>query len=180
MSTVELEYVEEHGPGIPELPSDVRFGAQAAPDGVPEPEVLAPAWEQETVEQLLTGIGGGIHMAWGKAQKDWLMTQTDLQRIAAPMTRILNRYEPTAQLSPYADPLLVAHGFALYGWRSALERQRALRIQEEEPDMQSRAAYARPGEHEDVDQELEDEVLEGEVLAPQAMFPQSVRPRSPR
>jgi hypothetical protein len=184
VSTVEIDYVEERGPGIPELPADVRFGAQAAPDGVPDPEVLAPAWEQEVVEQLLTGFGAGLHMAFGKAEKDLLMTQADLKRIGAPMTRILNRYEPTAALSPYADPLLVAHGFALWGWRAALERQRARLVEpEEEP---SRASYARPGDAPDLDVDLdadeneEGDALTGEVLAPDPMFPQSVRPRSPR
>ncbi len=128
MTDVDIDYVEETGPGIPELP------AAAVPEVEPEgaTEQALPGWELETIEQFLRGTGAGLHMLAGVTDKDWLMTQADLERIAPPLTRIANRYEPVLRLSPVADPLLVAHGFALYGWRSALERKRALRDAEEQ------------------------------------------------
>jgi len=125
-AVLELEYTEGGGPGIVELPADVQFGGEPAPDDQQALPGEYPGWEQETVEQFLMGLGAGVHMMIGAAEKDWLMTQRDLERIAPPMTRIANRWEPALRLSPFADPLLVAHGFALYGWRSALERSRAL------------------------------------------------------
>lgn len=130
MSDIELDYVEERGPGVLELPAALAQ-EQLEPEG--QPTETLPGWEQETVEQFLRGTGAGLHMLAGVAEKDWLMTKADLDRIAPPLTRIANRYEPALRLSPLADPLLVAHGFALYGWRSALERKRALRDTEEEP-----------------------------------------------
>ena len=124
----ELDYVEvQGGPGVLELPEHVAEPQEPAQ----EPTVL-PGWEQEQIEAFLRGTGAGVHMLAGKAESDWLMTAEDLARIAPPLTRICNRYEPTLRLSPIADPLLVAHGMALYGWRSALEAKRAQRDAEEE------------------------------------------------
>lgn len=130
MSPVEFDYVEETGPGVVDLSQVPPEEEQLPLEG----EVVEPAqlWEQDTIEKFLQGTGVGLHMLAGVSEKDWLMTKTDLERIAPPLTRIVNRYEPLARLSPYGDPLLVAHGFALYGWRSALERKRALRDAEKE------------------------------------------------
>ena len=130
MSAVEeIEYLEESGPGILELPDGA--GQPQPPVEEPPAEGL-PGWEQETIETFLQGTGAGIHMLIGQSERDWMMTQKDLERIAPPLTRICNRWEPALKLSPLADPLLVAHGFALYGWRSALEAKRAQRDAEEE------------------------------------------------
>lgn len=147
MSDLEVDYLEERGPGVAELPAAqdgmVLLGGDPAEEE-PAPPVY-PGWEQETVEQFLMGFGAGTHMLIGAAEKDWLMTRRDLERIAPPLTRIMNRWEPAVRMSPYADPLLVAHGFALYGWRSALERNRALRDQAaEEGEVIDGAAYERP------------------------------------
>lgn len=122
---VEIDYVEGPGPGIPELPATPLQEPAALSGEAPAQDL--PGWEQDTVEQFLRGTGAGLHMLAGVAERDWTMTQADLERIAPPLTRIMNRYQPTLRLSPVADPLLVAHGFALYGWRSALERKRAMR-----------------------------------------------------
>src|SRR5438552_7326064 len=115
----EIDYLEDSGPGIPDLP---QTPAPALPPGAePAPAAGPPGWEQDTIETFLQGTGAGIHMLIGQTERDWLMTEADLKRIAPPLTRICNRWEPALRLSPAADPLLVAHGFALYGWRSALE-----------------------------------------------------------
>jgi len=131
--TVELDYIEEDaGPGIAEIPSDLELrGTPGEEQGADAPAEALPGWEQETIEQFLRGTGAGLHMLAGKAERDWLMTEKDLERIGPPLTRIANRYEAVVKLSPMADPLLVAHGMALYGWRSALEAKRAQRDAEE-------------------------------------------------
>jgi hypothetical protein len=167
MSDVELDYVEESGPGVVDL-SQAPAEEQVPADGM---VVEAPPqlWEQETIEKFLQGTGVGLHMLAGAGEKDWLMTKADLERIAPPLTRIANRYEPLARLSPYGDPLLVAHGFALYGWRSALERKRAMRDAEEE---------AGPGdgyERVDVDEPIDQEQDVGVDEEPGLAFPESPR-----
>jgi hypothetical protein len=160
MTPTDLEYLEDHGPGIPELPEGAPSPDGAA--GVVEPPQF-PGWEQDTIEQFLRGTGAGIHMLIGAAESDWKMTRADLDRIAPPLTRIANRWEPALRLSPLADPFLVAHGFALYGWRSALERQRALRDREESP-----APRYEHGEeeHEPIQQTEEEELPTHEPYFP--------------
>jgi hypothetical protein len=135
----EVDYLEEGGPGIPDI-----SGAPLVPPprAAQEAEPPPPGWDQETIETFLRGTGSGIHMLIGQAERDWLLLEEDLRRIAPPLTRICNRWEPALRLSPLADPLLVAHGFALYGWRSALEAKRAQRDAEE-------AASTGPGYEEE-------------------------------
>lgn len=158
MSTIEIDYVEDAGgPGILDLgeaPPPPRGGELAE---TTQPQIY-PGWDQDAIEQFLRGTGAGIHMLAGRAEKDWLMTEKDLERIAPPLTRICNRYEVTLRLSPIADPLLVAHGFALYGWRSALEAKRAQFDAEEEEDLAPGAGYEHgPAEESrrDVDPDVE-------------------------
>jgi hypothetical protein len=170
MSEREIDYVEGPGPGIPELPAGpivepIDDAEQAAPEQL-------PGWEVETVEQFLRGAGAGLHMLAGVAERDWMMTQADLERIAAPLTRIANRYEPVLRLSPMADPLLVAHGFALYGWRSALERKRALR------DLQDELAAGDGYEPVDSAPPAESAASSAEDLRSESYFPQS--PKAPQ
>jgi hypothetical protein len=158
----EIDYLEESGPGIPELPDGpVR-------DELPAGEVLPPqypGWQQESVETFLKGTGYGIHMMIGQSEDDWKMTAADLERIAPPLTRICNRWEPALKLSPYADPLLVAHGFWLWGWRSALERQRAVRDRNAGQKPAATERYERTGADADVDvgQAAEEELADVEL-----------------
>jgi hypothetical protein len=146
MSETEIDYLEETGPGISELPEHVELppGAEAE-----QPQPLYPGWDPDAVEAFVKGTGAGIHMLIGQTERDWLMTEKDLERIVPPLTRICNRWEPALKLSPVADPLLVAHGFALYGWRSALERKRAMRDAEVEL-AGPRAGYVHDDEDEDL------------------------------
>lgn len=177
--TIEFDYVEGgQGPGITELPA----GSAADPDttaaaaAAAEPAIL---WDQETVEQFLRGTGEGIHMLAGVGEQDWKMTERDLARIAPPLTRIANRYEPVLKLAPVADPLLVAHGFALYGWRSALERQRAIR--DAQIQQRQRDGYDVVGHDPDLEQpeaDTESEEPDIDVEGGAAYFPDSPRARS--
>jgi hypothetical protein len=129
-----LEYTEGAGPGIPELPEMTAEDAAAAQNA--GGEVLAPehpGWELEHMELLLNGIGEGLHLLWGIDDEDWKMTRRDLERMAPPMQRIANRYEPTLRASAYADPIMLGYGGTLYVWRNVLLRARLLRDQQEEP-----------------------------------------------
>lgn len=167
---VELDYLEENGPGIPELNGDAQHQLPAGADDL---DPLLPGWELETIETFLQGTGAGIHMLIGQTESDWLMTRKDLQRIAPPLTRICNRWEPALRLSPLADPLLVAHGFALYGWRSALEAKRAQRDREAEEAGPGYEPSGAPGD-EPEDLNLDVDELDEE---PPSYFPKARRPQ---
>jgi hypothetical protein len=170
-----LEYVESPGPGISELPELTEGDLAAAREHIGEPQVPEyPGWQLEHVETFLLGLGQGIHMLIGVAEHDWEMTRTDLQRIAPPMCRIANRWEPALRASVYADPIMVAYGFAVYGWRSALERARALKDREvlEQPQP---ARYERASAQEEP--ENAGEPAGGDFQAVSPMFPQAARPR---
>lgn len=132
----EISYLadDDEPAGIVDL-GEARARANGGPPPIAEPEIpleVYPGWELEQVQELLKGAGAGIHLLIGAGENDWKMTEADLERIGKPLTRIVNRWEPALKLSPVADPLLVAKGFAIYGWRSALEQKRAQRDQAEQ------------------------------------------------
>jgi hypothetical protein len=117
-------YVEDSGPGFdPREQITTEIPAVEPPAGE---EPILERWEEATVRTALHGAGEGLHLAIGVGETDWKMTQADLDRIAPPLTRIMNRYEPTARLAPYADPILVAQGAAQYAFRSMVARKAAL------------------------------------------------------
>ena len=124
MPELEIDYLENgRGPGITELPSSVEMPpADAARGVVLEPEL--PGWDEEHIEQMLKGMGAGIHLLLGQNEREWLMTKEDLERMAPPATRIANRWEPSLRLSPYADPVMFTYGAVLYTWRNALTMER--------------------------------------------------------
>lgn len=178
MSDEEIEYVEESGPGITELPE--------LPAGPPQEQLPGggtqeyPGWQQETIEQFLLGTGEGVHFLIGQGERDWQLSKKDLERIAPPLTRICNRWEPALRVSPAADPLLVAHGLALYAWRSVLEAQRAKRDREPEPELAGARYETGPeeapaGETAGAPGAGEFEAMELEVAEP--YFPESPRAR---
>ncbi|HJZ00393.1 MAG TPA: hypothetical protein VJ305_06705 [Streptosporangiaceae bacterium] len=117
---VHLDYIEEEPP--PAAP------ALAAGEDVhlEEPLVLpADQWEEEAIGEHLEMVGGIIHELWGKAESDWVMSERDLKRMRGPLTRILNRYEPTARASMVSDPLLLGYGTTMYAYRSILQARAA-------------------------------------------------------
>jgi hypothetical protein len=59
------------------------------------------------------------------------MSERDLERIAPPLTRILNRYEPTSRLAVASDPLLLGYGMTMYSYRSVLQARAAMAAQRE-------------------------------------------------
>jgi hypothetical protein len=111
------------GPGFdPEsAPEPGAPGAGPEPPPIPLPEL-----EVETVRDLLLTAGDGAHAIFGVGEFDWAMTQRDLERIAPPLTRIVNRYPGVARLASHSDEAAVAIGSGLYAWRSMLERRAVL------------------------------------------------------
>jgi hypothetical protein len=123
-------YIEDAGPGFD--PRE-QITTELPPLGEEQLVATEPLerWEEDTVRAGLDGAGEAVHLMIGVGESDWKMTQADLDRIAPPLTRIMNRYEPIAQLAPYADPLLVAQGAAQYAFRSMVARRAALAAREQ-------------------------------------------------
>jgi hypothetical protein len=83
-------------------------------------------WEEQAVEEHLKIAGSALHELIGKAESDWEMSARDLERMTAPLTRILNRYEPTARLAIASDPILLGYGTFMYSYRSILQARAAV------------------------------------------------------
>lgn len=175
MAEVEIDYLEETGgPGITELPSEVDAPPAQTRLGVEGGDLAAyPGWELEHVEQFLKGTGAGIHILLGQGERDWLMTKADLERMAPPLTRIANRWEPALRLSPLADPFLFTYGAVLYVWRNALIMQRAKKDKQAADAVEPDARYEYAGEEDDVGGE--DELPDVDDGGPRPYFPDSPR-----
>lgn len=136
-SSTSSPYTAGPGPGID----------ASAPIGEPPPQEDAgdpflEVWQEEQLRDWLRSSGDAVHAAWGVGEHDWAMTRSDLDRIAPPLTRILNRYQPTRAVAAFSDPAAVALGFGLYGWRSTLERAAVLKRQARERGEDDGAAGA--------------------------------------
>lgn len=138
-SSTSSPYVGSTGPGF-----DAGAAPAAAPDEVDpaELEAYALGWEQDQVESWLLNAGDMAHAGLGVAERDWQMTKADLERIAPPLTRILNRFEPSRAVAAYSDPAAVAMGFGMYGWRSALERSAVTKAEARQEDGASVTPHA--------------------------------------
>jgi hypothetical protein len=122
-------YVAGPGPGFdPNTPPEVQPPPEGEQQEGPPPE----DWDEAKVSDWLKNAGDALHAGFGIGEYDWALTRRDLERIAPPMTRILNRYEPTRAVARFSDPLAVALGMGMYGWRSVLERSAVLRARAEE------------------------------------------------
>lgn len=140
-SSTNSPYVAGPGPGF-----DSSIPPPPPPQAGEEPELSAFAlgWEESQVHDWLLNAGDLAHAGFGIGESDWAMTKADLERIAPPMTRILNRFEPSRAIAAYSDPAAVAMGFGMYGWRSALERTAVLRARERAKDLGVAPAPAGP------------------------------------
>lgn len=138
-----IDYVEAHGAGsVPMLPPP--------PDGqagdaqlVGEP-VAAEGWVEEGVREHLVMGGEMLHAFIGVSDEDWKMSERDLERMAPPLTRILNRHEALARAAAFSDPILFTWGAGLYSYRSVLQA-RAARMDAAEAQAQQ-DAVERPHE----------------------------------
>ena len=81
---------------------------------------------------MLKNGGDLAHAGIGVGQLDWVMTDTDQDRIAPPLTRIINKHEQLARIASRSDELSVAVGAGLYTWRSLLEREAVLKVKRAE------------------------------------------------
>lgn len=128
-----IGYVEDHTAGIPpisdeQLAADPGAGMELAQPAAPE-----EGWLEESVREHLSIFGSGLHMLFGgESEKAFEMSQKDLQRIAPPLTRILNHHESLAAFGVISDPLLLAEGTVLYAGRSVLQVRAARQKLEEE------------------------------------------------
>lgn len=175
MSEIEIDYLEDGaGPGIAELPEHVEQPGGETRIGVDGDDLaLYPGWDEEQIEQFLKGFGAGVHMLiGGQSERDWLMTKADLERMAPPLTRIANRWEPAVRLSPLADPILFSYGAVLYVWRNALAMQRAKKERAAAEQAAGGAAYEYGPE---VDVDGEDELAGDDLPSRGPYFPESPR-----
>jgi hypothetical protein len=137
----ESELIGDTGPGFD---SAAAPPPPSGPAALSVPELVPAVDEQQIRDLLLTG-GDGLHLLFGVGELDWVMTQRDLERIAPPLTRIINRYEPLARVAGQSDFLLVAFGSGMYAWRSMLERQAVLQAREaEQAGQEARLVPERP------------------------------------
>jgi hypothetical protein len=91
-----------------------------------------PVIPEEQVRSVLKNTGDLAHAGIGVGQLDWVMTDTDQDRIAPPLTRIINKHEHLARVMGRSDELSVAMGAGLYTWRSLLEREAVLKVKRAE------------------------------------------------
>lgn len=127
------------GDGGPVFDPDAADDAPELP-GADDALAGGDLWKEPRVRGLLTAKGELLHgaLAVGKGESnEWRYTDADLRAIAPPLTRILNRYEPTRAAAAAGDELTVAVGFAGYAVRSWSERMawlRLLRAEQPEPE----------------------------------------------
>jgi hypothetical protein len=137
-------FAGDAGPGFTPGTTGEPGAEPGEPGGLPGwPEDVA----EEQVRSILLTAGDALHALAGVGELDWRFTPKDQDRLAPPMTRIVNRYETARALAGHSDELAVAFGMGLYGWRSMLERRAVLQaIQEgrEPPAPASSPAPARP------------------------------------
>ena len=112
--------------------------APAAPEV--EPELVAvEEWEEKQVRELLTLQGEIAHafLSAGEDDKDtWIHTERDLNAIAPPLTRIMNRYDAMRAAAAAGDEILLASAVSRYGARNYIKRRRyiaAIRAAEPQP-----------------------------------------------
>lgn len=120
------------------------FNAERAGDAPPPAELHAlpeppPGWEEPQVRTILRAQGLVVHnaVAVEKEGEEWVYTATELDTIAPPLTRILNRYDATRAAAGTGDELALVIGLTGYVGRSWVERRRALSAiaaAEEEPE----------------------------------------------
>jgi len=163
----ELRYTQGPSPGTVD-PQPLSEEQQELVDA----QIAEEQWEEESVRQHLLMVGEGIHEVWGVAEKDWEMSSRDLNRIAPPLTRILNRYQPTRAVAEYSDPVLLGWGSFMYASRSVLQAKAAkLKKQEEEEGvwpLEEEAGYDVP-DGDEPEQQIPREHMNG------LRFPQAAR-----
>jgi hypothetical protein len=127
-SSESIRLIGDTGPGPDgQAPPGAERAAEIPPSIEP-----TMGWEEQQLRDLLRGLGDGAHAVAGVGDADWAFIEADLDRIAPPLTRIMNRVPVLQAAAEKSDPLAVGIGFGLYGWRSAIERRTVLAREERE------------------------------------------------
>lgn len=102
--------------------------AAAAAAAVDPAVSLVEVVPEETVRDLLRGQGALVHalFAVDPASTEWVYVQAELDAIAPPLTRIVNRYQALAAIAKHGDVAGVGLGLFAYGKRSLGERVEAI------------------------------------------------------
>jgi len=102
-----------------------------------EPAGAEPVeWTPERASAVVRAGGYLLHTADGLTREPggeelWRATEADLEAIAPPLARILNRYEPARRLAGLSDEGELAFGVAGYVRRNLAARGRILTAQKE-------------------------------------------------
>jgi hypothetical protein len=104
---------------------------QAAAEPAPEPPpeltpVVEVGWEEDTVRSLLSAEGQVVHSLAGVGDDDWLWLAHELDAIAPPLTRILNRYPALRAAAEAGDGMAVMIGLGGHVTRSYMTRRAEL------------------------------------------------------
>lgn len=86
-------------------------------------------WREDTVRSLLVTQGNVTHALLKVGPEDtetWKQTEEDLNAIAPPMTRLLNRYDVTRAAAAAGDEIALGAALAAYGARNYTRRRRLL------------------------------------------------------
>lgn len=111
------------------------FDPKAAPEApvVEEPELELDEWDEQRIRELLTLQGEITHAFLKVGPEDtetWKQTKRDLDTIAPPMTRILNRYDVTRAAAAAGDEILLVTAVGRYGFTNYTKRRRLLKAQQ--------------------------------------------------
>jgi hypothetical protein len=118
-------FIDDPGPAF----DSKQAAAEPAPEP-PAPELAAGVvdvgWEEDTVRSLLSAEGQVVHSLAGVADDDWLWLSHELDAIAPPLTRILNRYPALRAAAEAGDGMAVMIALGGHVTRSYMTRRAEL------------------------------------------------------
>lgn len=127
-----------------------ELAGETGPGELAAPEVLDAdpglGWDVEVVRLILRAQGAGAHAFLAAGHPDaFRMTEADLEAIAPPLTRILNRYDATRAAAAMGDEAALVIGYGQYGIRSMRQRGQAIaerEAAETAPEIEAERAMA--------------------------------------
>lgn len=114
-------------PGLPASDADLDYEP-------PAPELIE--WTPERAGAIVRAGGFMLHTADPLSNEPegetlWRATESDVEAIASPLSRILNRYAPARRLAGVSDEAELAFGMLGYAKRNLADRGRALKAKRE-------------------------------------------------
>jgi hypothetical protein len=125
-----------------------------APGEEYEPAAPEPVeWTPERAGAVFRGGAFLLHQADPLGHEPdggdlWRATEADVDAIAPPLSRILNRYAPARRLAGVSDEAELAFGFLGYAKRNLAERGRLARLKREREEALEAPGWPQPGEEE--------------------------------